>query len=151
MRVLITGINGFAGGHLAEYLVANGHTEIWGLARSEEVRLPQLRGRVRMVAADLLYKGSTELALRTARPDVIYHLASQAHVPTAFADPGTTLTSNILVELHLLEGVRSQGFDPLIVTVCTADEYGAVHPDDIPIDEETPLRPTNPYAVSKVA
>ncbi|MBA3947032.1 MAG: GDP-mannose 4,6-dehydratase [Herpetosiphonaceae bacterium] len=151
MRVLITGINGFVGGHLAEYLLSASDDEIWGLARSSEVRLPQLRQRVQMVAADLLYRASTEAALRRVRPDVIFHLAAQAHVPTSFADPGTTLTSNLLAELHVLEGVRVIGCDPIILVVCTADEYGAVRPEDLPINEDTPLRPNNPYAVSKVA
>ncbi len=151
MRVLITGINGFVGGHLAEYLLAATDYEVWGLARSSEVRLPQLRHRVHMVAADLLYRASTEAALRTARPDAIFHLAAQAHVPTSFADPGTTLTSNLLAELHVLEGVRAIGCDPMILAVCTADEYGAVRPEDLPINEDTRLRPNNPYAVSKVA
>lgn len=151
MRVLITGINGFVGGHLAEYLLAATDWEIWGLARGTELRWPTLRGRVQPLAADLLYKASTEAAVRTAQPDIIFHLAAQAHVPTSFADPGTTLTSNLLAQLHVFEGVRAAELDPVILTVCTAEEYGAVRAEDLPVNEDTPLRPNNPYAVSKVA
>ncbi len=151
MRALITGINGFVGGHLAEHLLAATDWEVWGLARSAEVRWPTLRGRVEMVAADLLYRAATEAALGIVQPDVIVHLAAQAHVPTSFADPGTTLTSNLLAELHILEGVRSLKLDPTLLIVCTAEEYGAVRPEDLPVNEATALRPNNPYAVSKVA
>lgn len=150
-RVLITGVNGFVGGHMAEYLLAATDWQVWGLARSAELRLGQLRGRVRPVAADLLYKASTEAALRTVQPNIVIHLAAQAHVPTSFADPGTTLTSNLLAQLHLFEGIRALKLDPIILVVCTAEEYGAVRPADLPINEDTPLRPNNPYAVSKVA
>jgi GDP-4-dehydro-6-deoxy-D-mannose reductase len=85
------------------------------------------------------------------RPDVIFHLAAQSHVPTSHADPSGTITNNLLAQLQLLETVRALKADPLIVVACTGDEYGAVRPEDLPVDEDTPLRPNNPYALSKVA
>lgn len=150
MRALITGINGFGGGHLAEHLLGQGW-QIAGVAHSAELRLASLRGEVLALAADLLDPIATRAALVAAEPEVIFHLAAQAHVPTAHADPVGTISNNLLAQLHLFEAIRALEFDPLIVVACTSDEYGAVHPEDLPVDEDTPLRPNNPYAMSKVA
>lgn len=150
MRALITGINGFAGGHLAEHLLRQGW-EVAGLALDPDPSLPALRGQVTMHAADLLDAAATQLALEGARPDALFHLAAQAHVPTAFSDPAATINNNLLGQLNLLEAIRRLGLDPTVVVACTSEEYGAVRPDDIPVDETTPLRPNNPYAFSKVA
>ena len=150
MRALITGINGFGAGHLAEHLLRQGWP-IAGVAHSAELRLECLRGKVLALAADLLDPAATRAALATAKPDVIFHLAAQSHVPTSHADPTGTITNNLLSQLHLFEAVRALKTDPLIVVACTGDEYGAVRPEDLPVDEDTPLRPNNPYAMSKVA
>ena len=150
MRALITGINGFVGGHLAEHLLRQGW-HVAGLGLSGQASLAALRGRVEVVSADLLDPDATGAALATTRPDVIFHLAAQSHVPTAFADPAATINNNLFGQLNLLEAVRSRGLDALIVIACTSEEYGAVRPEELPVDEQTPLRPSNPYAFSKVA
>ena len=149
MRALITGINGFVGGHLAEHLLARDWT-VAGVAITPELRLAALRGRVELIAADLLEPGAAWAAVEATAPDVVFHLAAQAHVPTALADPAATLQNNLMAQLNLLEAVRALRIDPVVVVACTSEEYGAVRPEDIPVDEETPLRPNNPYALSKV-
>lgn len=150
MRALITGLNGFAGGHLAEHLLGCGW-QVSGIGLSGEVRLPSIEGRVQPFAADLLDAAATGAALDAAAPDVIFHLAAQSHVPTAFDDPEATISNNLLAQLRLLEVVRARGGDPVVVVACTGEEYGAVRPSDLPVNEATPLRPNNPYALSKVA
>jgi GDP-4-dehydro-6-deoxy-D-mannose reductase len=149
-RALITGINGFVGGYLAEHLIER-QWHVGGIATSAEIRLPSLRPHVDFISVDLLDAQATRRALKHTRPDVIFHLAAQAHVPTAVAHPVETITNNLQIQLQLFEAIRGLSLDPLIVVACTSEEYGSVRPDDIPIDEETPLRPSNPYAFSKVA
>ncbi len=149
MRALITGINGFVGGHLAEHLLAAGW-DVAGISSTPTLRLASLAQHVTLFSIDLMDRNATHTAIEKTRPDAIFHLAAQAHVPTAIADPAGTLTNNMLAQLHLLEAVRALALDPVVVIACTSEEYGAVRPEDIPVGEDTPLRPGNPYALSKV-
>ena len=150
MRALITGINGFVGGHLAEHLLESGW-HVAGVAFTSVLRLPSLQGRVQILRANLLEQEAIRTAVAASDPDVIFHLAAQAHVPTAFHDPAGTITNNLLAQLQLFEAIRALKLNPLIVVACTSEEYGTVRPEQLPLDEETPLRPNNPYALSKVA
>ncbi len=150
MRGLITGINGFVGGHLAEHLISQGW-QVVGIAMSSSSELASLRDAVEVHHANLLDPQAVRIILEQTRPDVIFHLAAQAHVPTALADPAATISNNLLGQLHLLEALRTLELNPISIIACTSEEYGAVRPDDIPVDEEAPLRPNNPYAFSKVA
>jgi GDP-4-dehydro-6-deoxy-D-mannose reductase len=150
MRLLVTGINGFVGGHLAEHLLA-ATGELWGLARSPSLTLPQLREHVQLVVADLGSLEQVIAALERIQPDVIFHLAGQSNVPRSFADPAYTLQTNLLAQLHLFQATLRLNLRPLIVIAGSNEIYGRVQPEDLPIDEDTPLRPVNPYAVSKVA
>jgi GDP-4-dehydro-6-deoxy-D-mannose reductase len=149
MRLLITGINGFVGGHLAEHLLASAIGDVWGLARQPSFVLPELRGRVEFVAADLGDLDQAVAALASVQPDLIFHLAGQANVPRSFAEPAQTLTTNILAQLNLFQAALRLKQNPLFLIVCSNEIYGRVAPDDLPIDEDTPLRPVSPYAVSK--
>lgn len=149
MRVLITGINGFAGGHLAEQMLNEHEWELWGLARQPTLMLPQLRDHINMVCADLTIPEQLVSALDTVRPDIIFHLAGQANVPRSFADPAGTLQTNIFAELHLFEAIRSLKLEPRILIACSNEIYGHVRPEAMPLTEQELLRPVSPYAVSK--
>ena len=148
MRALITGINGFVGGHLAEHLLASGGWELCGLARQAPGSLPQLAD-IQMVVADLGQLDQTIAALERAQPDVIFHLAAQSNVPRSFEDPAATLTTNVLAQLHLFQAVVRLRQNPLLLIIGSNEIYGHVEPEELPVTEETPLRPVNPYAVSK--
>jgi GDP-4-dehydro-6-deoxy-D-mannose reductase len=151
MRILITGINGFVGGYLAEYLLAEGQDEVWGISRSNELALPILAGHVRLCKADLQDKTALGNALAQATPDIIFHLAGQPFVPESFRDPAGTLQTNILGALHLFQGMIELNLSARVVLIGTVEEYGHIRPEDLPVDEATPIRPTSPYGVSKVA
>ena len=86
-----------------------------------------------------------------ARPDFIFHLAAQALVPAAWSDPWSTLENNIRGQLNVLLAALHQSTLPSVLVIGSSEEYGVVPADQLPIRETYPLRPNNPYAVSKVA
>jgi GDP-4-dehydro-6-deoxy-D-mannose reductase len=105
---------------------------------------------LRLIAADLRGRDSVHSLVKEIQPDYIFHLAAQSFVPSSFADPWDTLENNILSELNLLEAVRRSAREVRFLVVGSNEEYGAPEPDELPQTEQNPLRPNNPYAVSKV-
>ena len=154
MRVLITGITGFAGSHLADYILAE-HTEveIFGIQRwrSRTENIEHLAGKIELREADLRDYTSIHRVLDEVRPDAIFHLAAQSFVPTSWRAPAETLSTNIIGQTYIFEAVRALQLDPTIQIAGSSEEYGLVLPDEVPIKETNPLRPLSPYAVSKVA
>lgn len=154
MRALITGITGFAGSHLAEYLLAeHPGVEVYGTHRwrSRMENVEHLRSKVKLLEADLRDYTSMHSALERSRPDVIFHLAAQSFVPSSWTAPNDTLTTNVSGQTNLFEAVRALRLDPVIQIACSSEQYGLVLPGETPIKETNPLRPLSPYAVSKVA
>jgi len=152
LRALITGIAGFAGSHLADHLLALGYIEVCGVSLpSDGTRnVAHILPRIEMHLADLSdYRGVVEL-LEAIRPDYVFHLAAQASVRRAWSNPAGTLVTNVTLQLNLLQAIIELGLTPRILVVGSADEYGMARPEDLPVDEDTPLRPANPYAVSKL-
>jgi GDP-4-dehydro-6-deoxy-D-mannose reductase len=153
-RVLITGITGFAGSHLAEHFLADHPgVEVFGTYRwrSRRENIEAIEGRIRLLECDLSDMTAVRNALEISRPDAIYHLAAQSFVPSSWVSPLQTLTDNVSGQTNIFEAVRSLGLDPAIQIACSSEEYGLVLPDEVPIRETNPLRPLSPYAVSKVA
>jgi GDP-4-dehydro-6-deoxy-D-mannose reductase len=110
-----------------------------------------LREGVRLLEADLEDAAAVEAAVAAARPDGIVHLAGQSSVHESWSNPAATLRTNVLGLLNVFEAVRRRRFEPRVLVVGSAEEYGAVDPDAPPLTEDAPLRPHSPYAVSKVA
>ena len=152
-RVLVTGVTGFAGSHLVDYMAERGDAEIWGIQRwrSRTENIEHLRGSMKLVECDLRDAESTRDTIEQIKPDWIFHLAAQSFVPTSWKAPTESLTTNVLGQLHLFEACRRLGLKPRIQVACSSEEYGMVHEDELPIRETNPLRPLSPYAVSKVA
>jgi GDP-4-dehydro-6-deoxy-D-mannose reductase len=154
MRVLITGISGFVGSHLAEYLTASHpEAEVSGLRRwrSEVPEVARHAPAIRIVEGDLLDASSLVRALQTSRPDVIFHLAASSSVASSWDTPEEMVQVNVLGTLHLLEAVRQLGLDARVVLACSAEAYGPVSAHELPIRESQQFRPVSPYAVSKAA
>ena len=151
-RVLVTGVTGFAGSHLVDFMLERGDVEIWGLVRwrSRTENIEHFRDRIRLFECDLRDAESTRDAIEASRPEWIFHLAAQSFVPTSWKAPSESLTTNVLGQLHLFEACRRVGLRPRIQVACSSEEYGMVHEDELPIRESNPLRPLSPYAVSKV-
>jgi GDP-mannose 4,6-dehydratase len=152
-KILITGITGFVGSHLAEYIFGlnQGH-EVYGLCRWRSPRdnIRNIYNQIMMLEADLFDLGGMIRHLDTVRPDVIFHLAAQSYVLTSFNTPVQTLWTNVIGTTNLLEAVRILRIDPVIHICSSSEVYGQVGQEDIPIKETCPFRPASPYAVSKV-
>jgi GDP-4-dehydro-6-deoxy-D-mannose reductase len=151
LKAFITGIAGFAGSHLAEFLLAHSKLEISGLVHDRSNNVAHLRDRVVLHRGDLLDPSSTLAVLTAIQPDFVFHLAGQSFVPSSWNNPWQTFESNVRGQLNLLEAVAQVIPRSRVLIVGSNEEYGSVLPEHLPVDEEVPLRPDSPYGVSKVA
>jgi len=154
MKVLITGITGFAGSHLADYILENHpDVEVYGIVRwrSRMDNIVHIQDKIRLFEADLKDMVSLKKCLEEIKPDWIFHLAAQSFVPTSWLCPAETFAINSIGQINLFEAVLSLGLDPRIQIAGSSEEYGHVNSDEVPMKETNPLRPLSPYAVSKVA
>jgi GDP-4-dehydro-6-deoxy-D-mannose reductase len=152
-RVLITGVTGMVGSHLAEYILKDQKDcEIFGTKRwrSSLANVAHLDEKINLIDCDLMDPtGCTDL-IKGVKPDYVFHLAAQSFVPESWKNPQVTLQGNMLMQLNLFESIRHCGLDPVVQIALSSEEYGKVYPDELPITELNPLRPLSPYAVSKV-
>ena len=151
MRALITGISGFVGSHLAEYLLEHTDWQVAGTVYGPEDNIEHLRDRLELYPAELSELETVTSIIEKAKPDYIFHLAAQPLVSLSRRDPWATLANNIRLQLNILEAVARMGSTARILVDGSSEEYGLVQPDELPVKETNPLRPTSPYAVSKVA
>jgi GDP-4-dehydro-6-deoxy-D-mannose reductase len=153
MPVLITGVTGFAGGHLAEFLLSQGHVEIVGTSRQgewpEEWR--HLSAKIELYPCDLCSRVALDALIRKLRPNAIYHLAGYAHVGESFKEPDAAWSGNLTATRRLYETVESWGEKVRIVAVGSGQVYGDTDSFDPGPDEQAPFRPLSPYAGSKAA
>lgn len=152
MKVLITGITGFVGGHLAERLAGAGHT-LAGLGRSATWPhgLVHLAGKADLHTADLLDTDRVEAVLKQVRPDWLFHLAGYANTGGSFREPGACWRDNLDATRSLYDAVVRSGVRPRILFVSTGLIYGEPDEPDAACDERTTLKPASPYAASKAA
>jgi len=153
MKVLVTGVTGFAGSHLVDFILAKKPgTEITGIQRwrSRTENIEHFADKIRLVECDLRDASSVRDVLDDERPDWIFHLAAQSFVPTSWTAPTESLVTNIIGQLNIFEAVKKLGIKPRIQLACSSEEYGLVLENELPIKETNPLRPLSPYAVSKV-
>jgi len=153
MKVLITGITGMVGSHLAEFVLEKQPSvEVHGLVRwrspldNIEVILPKLQ----LHTSELRDLSSLVRLMQQVKPDWIFHLAAQSYVQTSFDAPLDTLDTNVIGATCLLEAIRIAGISPKVHICSSSEVYGQVKEDEVPIRETNPFRPASPYAVSKV-
>ena len=159
MKVLITGITGFVGSHMADYLLKNvPDIEIFGMrrwrSRFDNVSHLYQLDNVTFLEGDLSDRSSINLILREIRPDIIYHFAAQSFPESSFKTPVSTLNTNVIGTTNLLEELRLAQerimLSPVIISVSSSEVYGNPEPDEVPIKETNPIRAANPYSISKV-
>lgn len=152
MKVLVTGITGFVGSHLADSLLGKGNIEVYGIERwrSNCENIEHIKDKIRLIECDIRDSSSVKKVVEEVKPDRIFHLAAQSFVFTSWHAPAETLTTNIIGELNIFEAIRELGISPKIHIAGSSEEYGMVRKSELPIKETNSLRPLSPYAVSKV-
>ena len=154
MKILITGVTGFVGSHLAEYCLSlDQQVEVIGTCRwrSRRENIEHLEDAINLYECDLRDASSVKTLLADIQPERIFHLAAQSYVPSSWNSPGETITTNVIGQLNIFEAMRETNSTASIQIAGSSEEYGLVHPEEAPITVENPLRPLSPYAVSKVA
>ena len=151
MQALITGISGFVGSHLADYLLAHTDWQVSGTVYGRLDNILHLRERLTLYPAELSQLEVVRFIVEESQPDYLFHLAAQPIPSLSRYDPWFTLENNIRAQLNVLEAVAQIRPSCRVLVVGSSEEYGAVLPEHLPLREDAPLRPASPYAVSKVA
>jgi len=156
-KILITGIGGFIGAHLAEYCLGLARTEIFGTVLpkklggdAEKKKINHISKKIKLFECDLTDKISTTRILRKIQPDKIFHLAAQSSVSDSWQLPKQTLWNNVIAELNIFEALRELKMNPIIQIAGSSEEYGLVQKNELPVKETNVLRPLSPYAISKI-
>jgi len=155
MKVLITGITGFVGSHLAEYCLSQPGVEVYGTILSHHLgdelrRIAKIKDKIELFECNLTNRIAVERVLQKVKPDKIFHLAAQSFVKVSWDGPEDTIFNNIMSELNIFEACRNLDINPVIQIAGSSEEYGLVLESETPIKETNPLRPLSPYAVSKI-
>jgi len=152
MKIFITGIGGFVGCHLTRYLAYEGY-EVSGLDYAN-VEIPEEFKSIEnfnIIEVDLRDEKIIAEILDDSKPDAIFHLAAQSSVKISFENPQETFSDNLFGTLNLLEAVSKLDYEIKTLVISSSEVYGQLSPEECPVVEDHPLRPVNPYAVSKAA
>lgn len=152
MRALITGINGFIGSYLAEFLLDKGF-EVHGAVHKIEhlENITHLKNEITLRKCDVRDSAAVKNMIRRSKPDLLFHLAAQSYPTVSWKDPIGTMETNVVGTINVLEVLRKLKLNPKTLIACSSAEYGFVREDEVPVKEDHPLLPLHPYGVSKVA
>jgi len=152
-KVLITGITGFVGSHLADHCLDRGQ-EVFGFRRyhlSSMHNVAHISDRINWVDCDMVDPKAVAKAVGLVLPDQIFHMAAQSFVSPSWDHPHLYMDANYRMTVNLFEACLTHAINPRILIPGSGEEFGEIHEEELPITEETVLRPVNPYAVTKVA
>ncbi len=153
MRILITGITGLAGSHLADYLLSTNGCEVFGSCRwrSNKENISEIKKNINLYECELKDPHSVTRMIKEIKPERIYHFAAQSSVSSSWNSPQDTLINNVTSQLNLFEAVRLIGIEETRILISgSSEEYGLVYESELPVTENNQLRPMSPYGVSKV-
>jgi len=157
-KVLITGITGMVGSHLADYLLDNTDWEIYGLTRWND-RMDNIehlmhrinnKDNIGLVYGDINDLSSLLSVFEKVKPDYVFHLAAQSYPKTSFDSPLETLETNILGTAKVLDAIKKLNLTPIIHVCASSEVFGRVPKEFLPIHEDVGFHPASPYAISKV-
>ena len=157
-NVLITGITGMVGSHLADYLLENTDWKIYGFCRwndsLENIEhlsdVINAKDRIELIYGDLNDVASLITTIDKSKPNYVFHLAAQSYPQTSFDAPFETLETNIIGTAKLLDCIHKSKYNPVIRVCASSEEFGRVPKEYLPINEECKFHPASPYAISKV-
>ena len=154
MNILITGGTGFVGSHMIDYILDNEtDVKIYATKRwmEDTKNVDHINDdRFEFVDCDLLDGMSVKRAVEISKPDKVFHFAAQSFPEVSFKIPVITLQTNVIGTTHLLESIKESDYNPVIVSISSSEVYGNPEEHEIPITEDNPIRPANPYSISKV-
>ncbi len=155
-KILITGITGFVGSHMADFILRNEAAQIYGLKRWNLSRLRNVKHilnnqKLKLLDCDITDPIGIEDIIKKIKPDKIFHFAAESFVSPSWQHPSHYMDVNYKGTVNLLEAIRKSGTNPKVLIPGSGEEYGEIKKTELPIREETVLRPVNPYAVSKIA
>ena len=153
-KILITGITGFVGSHLADLYLSKKNKKVFGLKRyhlSSLKNVNHIIDKVNWLDCDMTEYKSVLNVIKQVKPDKIFHMASQSFVSPSWSSPNLYMNANYTMTVNLLEACLDQKINPKILIPGSGEEYGEIHNHELPITEESLLRPVNPYAVTKIA
>ncbi|MCL5291365.1 MAG: GDP-mannose 4,6-dehydratase [Actinobacteria bacterium] len=153
MNVLITGISGFVGGHLAEFLKDIADVKIFGTVYGpmpDYFDALKTKTGVNTFECDLLDKEAVSRLVETVKPDLVIHLAALSSVADTLNHAERVITNNVISELNLLDAVKEFSPTARTLVISSGEVYGKATEDELPLSETTDLRPLNPYTVSKL-
>ena len=148
MRALVTGSEGFIGGHMIALLKDKGY-DVW--ASVQERAYGKGLGAEHVIKCDVRKMSEVNDAVGLSQPDVVYHLAAQSYPTRSWENPQLTLETNAVGTANIFESILKHELDPVVIVACSSAEYGFVTEDEVPVKEEHSLKPLHPYGVSKVA
>lgn len=150
MRALVIGVSGFVGEYLCKYLIDKGY-EVYATTHSKSGDTNTTSNNIKFYKLDIMNSYACESVIKDVMPHYIFHLAAISSVALSWRDPAKTMEVNILGAMNVLDAVRKISRDSKILIVGSSEEYGKIHPEDIPVKETQKLVPENPYGISKVA
>ena len=153
-NILITGGTGFVGSHMIDYMLNNKtDVKIYATKRwmEDTKNVDHITDdRFEFIDCDLIDGASVKRAIDISKPNKVFHFAAQSFPEVSFKIPVITLQTNVIGTTHLLESIKESDFDPVVVSISSSEVYGNPKEDEIPIKETNPIRPANPYSISKV-
>lgn len=154
MNILITGGTGFVGSHMIDYILDNQiDVKIYATKRwmEDTKNLDHVDDeRFQFIDCDLIDGMSVQRAIEISKPNKVFHFAAQSFPEVSFKIPVITLQTNVIGTTHLFESIKDSRYNPTIVSISSSEVYGNPNEDEIPITEDNPIRPANPYSISKV-
>ena len=150
-KILITGITGFVGSHLADFYLKQDNVDLWGIKkwRSDLDNIKHIENKIKWKECDITDTHSVESVVKEIRPDIIHHLAAMSYVPSSWLYPQRTVEINVIGSLNFFEAIRKYVPDCIIQIASSSEVYGI--PTELPINEKMLPNPCSPYGVSKLA